>query len=115
MKQAVLVLALFPLIAFCVAGVAELRSNRSLAAKLSSLIPIVLGIAAFGLSFAPQILFDLTPPSSVTLSRAMTLFSALIASSGSFVSYSRRSSSVLMATGGLFMAAIWMFFGPARA
>ena len=115
MKQTMLVLALLPLLAFLVAGVAELRSNRKLAGKLSSLVPVVLGIAAFGFSFNPEIFLALTPSSSVTLSRVMTLFSALIACSGSFVPYSRRSSSVLIAAGGLLTAFFWMFFGPTRA
>jgi hypothetical protein len=99
----------FPLLAFCVAGVNELRSKRSGPEKLRSLIPIILGFAAFGLSLNPQGLLQVTPNSSVTLSRVMTMFSAVVACSGVFITYSRRSSAVWVACGGLVLALGWMF------
>jgi hypothetical protein len=108
-KQFVLVAAFLPLVAFCVAGVTELRAQRSGAEKLRSLIPIVLGIAVFGLSLSPQAIFQVTPSSSVTLSRVMTMVSAVVACSGVFVSFSRRSSAVWVACGGLVLAFFWMF------
>lgn len=109
MKHLVLILAFFPLAAFGVAGLTELRSERRTAEKLRNLIPIVLGIAAFALSLNPQGLLHVTPNSSVTLSRVMTLFSAVIACSGVFITYSRRSSGVWVASGGLLLALFWMF------
>lgn len=109
MKALVLVVAFFPVLAFCIAGLAELRSNRSRAEKLRCLIPIILGIAAFGLSLNPQALLQVSPSSSVTLSRVMTMFSAVIACSGVFITYSRRSSAVWIACGGLLLAFFWMF------
>ncbi len=109
MKQLVLILGLFPLVAFFAAGVAELRSEGSGAKKLRSLVPIVLGIAVFGLELNPEGLLLLTPNSSVTLSRVMTILSAVIACSGVFITYSRRSSAVWVACGGLLLAFFWMF------
>jgi hypothetical protein len=109
MKQLVLVLAFLPLLAFCVSGVTELRSKRTRAEKLRSLIPIILGIVAFGLALNPQGLLHVTPNSSVTLSRVMTMLSAAIACSGVFITYSRRSSAVWIACGGLVLAFFWMF------
>ncbi len=109
MKQLVLIFGFFPLFAFVAAGVAELRSEGSGAKKLRSLIPIVLGIAVFGLELNPGGPLLLTPSSSVTLSRVMTMLSALIACSGVFITYARRSSAVWVACGGLLLALFWMF------
>lgn len=109
MKHIAIVALFLPLLAFCVAGVIEVRSNRSVSEKLGSLIPIGLGIAVFGLALNPQWLFQVTPSSSVTLSRVMTMISAVIACSGVFVSYSRRASAVWVACGGLLLSFIWMF------
>ena len=109
MKHVALVVMFFPLLAFCVAGVIEVRSQRTGIEKFRSLIPIVLGIAAFGLLFGPGWLLDVTPQSSVTLSRTMTLACAVIACSGVFVSFSRRTSAVWVACGGLVLAFFWMF------
>jgi len=109
MKQLALILAFVPVVAFCVAGYTELRSRRSAAEKLRTLTPIILGIAAFAVSLNPQGLLQMTPNSSVTLSRVMTMFSAVIACSGVFITYSRRSSAVWVATGGLLLALFWMF------
>ena len=109
MKQIAIVVLFFPPLAFCVAAVIELRSKRSVGEKFGSLIPIVLGVAAFGLALNPQWLFQVTPSSSVTLSRVMTMISAVIACSGVFVPYSRRTSAVWVACGGLLLSFIWMF------
>ncbi|SRR6266481_6056936 len=109
MKQLALILGLLPVVAFCVAGYTELRSSRSAAEKLRNLTPITLGIAAFALSLNPDSLLHMTPNSSVTLSRVMTLFSAVVACSGAFITYSRRSSAVWVAAGGLVLALFWMF------
>jgi|SRR5579883_1921939 len=109
MKQVALVVMFFPLLAFCLAGVIEIRSQRAGIEKFRSLIPVVLGVAAFGLLFGPGWLLDVTPQSSITLSRVMTLASAVIACSGVFVSFSRRTSAVWVACGGLVLAFFWMF------
>jgi hypothetical protein len=109
MKFLLLVAFFFPLVAFCIAGVGELRSTTNAVAKLRGLVPVILGIAVFGISLAPQFVFEVTPSSSITLSRAMTMISAIIACSGAFIVYSRRSSSVWVACGGLVLAFSWMF------
>jgi hypothetical protein len=111
MKQIVLVVAFFPLLTFCVAGVIELRSRRSGIEKLGSLIPITLGFAAFGFSFAAGWLIDITPASSVTISRVKTMASSVIACSGIFVPYSRRTSAVWIAYG----SCCWRSFGCSTA
>ena len=109
MKQIAIVVLFFPLLAFCVAAFIELRSKRSVGEKFGTLVPIVLGVAAFALALNPRWLFQLTPSSSVTLSRVMTMISAVIACSGVFVSYSRRTSAIWVACGGLLLSFIWMF------
>ena len=109
MKRLLLVLWFFPLLAFCIAAIAELRSRAERFDKVRNLIPEVLGIAAFGLSIHPGRLLPLTPASSYILSHVMTLFSAVIACSGVFITYSRRSSAVWVALGGLVLTVVWMF------
>jgi len=109
MKTLLLVAWFLPLLAFCIAAIAELRSKAKRLDKIRNLIPVVLGIAAIGLTIHPGRVLPLTPTSSITFSRIMTLFSAAIACSGVFISYSRRSSAVWVASGGLFLALIWMF------
>jgi hypothetical protein len=109
MKQAAIVVLFFPLLAFCLAGAIEMRSDKDPMQKFTSLIPIVLGVIAFGLWFGPGWLLQITPESSVTLSRIMTMVSAIIACSGVFVSFSRRTSAMWVASGGLVLAFFWMF------
>lgn len=98
-----------PLFAFLIAGLMEWRSDRSLAQRIGKVVPIILGLAAFVLFFNPQGFLHVTPSSSVTLSRVMTMVCVLIACSGAFVVYSRRISSMLVALGGLVLAFGWMF------
>jgi hypothetical protein len=54
MKFLLLVAFFFPLVAFCIAGVGELRSTTNAVAKLRGLVPVILGIAVFGISLAPR-------------------------------------------------------------
>ena len=114
MKQLLAVLMFLPVFAFLIAGLMEMRSDRTFTQRLGKVIPVILGLGAFVLSLDPQVFLHVTPASSVTLSRVMTLFSALIACSGAFVNYSRRASSVFMAIGGMLMAFLWIFFGQLR-
>lgn len=100
---------LFPLFAFCFAAVTELRSDKKRGEKSLSLIPIVLGLVVYGFAWGPLRLFHVTLPSPLS-GRVMALISAFIASSGAFISYSRRSSSILVALGGLEITFIYMFF-----
>src|SRR5258706_6623402 len=109
MKQLLAVVMFFPLFAFLIAGLIELRSDMSLAQRLGKVVPIILGLTAFVLFFNPQGFLHVTPSSSVTLSRAMTMVCAVVASSGAFLAYSRRVSSALVAFGGLVLAYGWMF------
>lgn len=109
MKQVAIVVMFFPLLAFCLAGFIEIRSQRTGIEKFRSVIPVVLGIGAFAILFGPGWLLPVTPESSITLSRVMTLASAIISCSGVFVSFSRRTSAVWMACGGLVLVFFWMF------
>lgn len=109
MKQLFAIVMFFPLLAFLIAGLMELRSDRSLGQRFVKLVPVILGLAAFVLSFNPQGFLHVTPSSSVTLSRVMTIVCAVIACSGAFMVYSRRTTSVLVALGGLVLAFGWMF------
>ncbi len=109
MKQLLAVVMFFPLFAFLIAGLIELRSDMSLAQRLGKVVPIILGLTAFVLFFNPQGFLHVTPSSSVTLSRVMTMVCAVVASSGAFLAYSRRVSSALVAVGGLVLAYGWMF------
>jgi len=109
MRKFLLVLWFFPLLAFCAAGLAELRSKSGPSGKVRNLIPVLLGIVAFGVSIHPGRLLPIDATSSITLSRVMTFVSAAIACSGVFITYSRRSTAVWVASGGLVLMLIWMF------
>lgn len=109
MKQLLAVVMFLPLFAFIIAGVMELRSDGGLPHRLGRLIPVILGLTAFVLLFNPLGFLRVTPSSSITLCRAMTMACAVIACSGAFIAYSRRASSALIASGGLMLALVWMF------
>jgi|SRR5882724_10207938 len=95
---------IFPLIAFLIAGVIELRSEKRLAEKLLSLIAVLLGILVYGLFCAPEFL------PGFTVGNWLILSAAAVAASGAIIPYSRRSSSVLVAVGGLELVFIGIFF-----
>jgi hypothetical protein len=94
----------FLLIAFLIAGVIELRSEKRLAEKILSLIPVLLGILVYGLFWAPEF----SP--GLVVGNWLTLSAAAVASSGAIIPFSRRSSSVLVAVGGLELVFIGIFF-----
>jgi hypothetical protein len=104
MKRFEIALTFIPLIALVIAASTELRFGRNWPAKLSSITPILFGLAAFGISIRPDMLPHATPDSIYLLSRIMTLFSACIACSGVFINYSRKSSAILVAFAGLLLA-----------
>lgn len=108
-----IVVGLFPPLAFCLAGILEYRSQESLPTRLYRLIPISMGLAAFVLALGAAIDFAgflrVTPHSSVVLSLVMQAVSCIIACSGRFIKYSRHLSAFLVAGGGLVLAVIWMF------
>jgi hypothetical protein len=108
-KQIAIVLAFFPLVAFIIAAVTELRFCTTNLATIRNLIPSVLGIAAFWFLWNPDAVFPRTVDNWFLLSRVMAIFSAAIACSGVFIPYSRRSTSRWMAGGGLVLALIWVF------
>jgi hypothetical protein len=103
-KRLALVVACFPLVAFFIAAVAELRAGGRVSAVVLRMIPLVIGINAFVMVWAVE--------TSNTISRAMTMVSIGVACSGAFFEYSRRSSSRWVACGGLFLACLWMLNRP---
>lgn len=109
MKQLLHSVWFFSLLAFCLAAITELRSKAGRSEKVAALIPVAMGIAAFGFSIHPGRILTLTPASSILVSRVMTLISAVISSSGAFVRYSRRSSGIWVSVGGLILTVVWMF------
>lgn len=82
MKQLALLAMFLSLVAFGIAEVIELRSWREGLGNLRTLVPVTLGIAAFGLLFVPGGFIDITPAASVTISRLMAMLSAVVACSG---------------------------------
>lgn len=110
MKLFWLILLLFPFFAFCAAGIMELRSDRSLGAKLGTLGPPLLGIGAFAIACGLNSVLHLAANSFVANGRAMAMSSAIIASSGAFISYSRKSSGILIALGALELVFFFTFF-----
>jgi len=104
-----LVILYLSILAFFIAGGIELASNRSRAEKLRCSIPIILGIASLFLLFEQEPIFVATPSLYQTFRLVMMIFSAIIACSGVFIIYSRRSSSILVACGGLLLTFLWMF------
>jgi len=110
-KQIALVLAFFPLVAFIIAAVTELRFSASNLTTIRNLLPPVLGIAAFWFLWNPDAVFPLPRVAEIwfLLSRVMAIFSAAIACSGVFIPYSQRSTSRWMACGGLVLALMWLF------
>ncbi|HTU44911.1 MAG TPA: hypothetical protein VMF91_07605 [Bryobacteraceae bacterium] len=113
MKEIAFGAVLLPVTAFCVAGLIELKSKTSAAVKLARITFPVLGIVAFAFSLSPQTFTQAATSYPETFARVMTLLFALIGCSGSFVCYSRRISSVLVATGALMMAFFCAFLSLA--
>lgn len=99
-KRLALVVASLPLLAFFLATVSELRAGGRVSTVVVRMIPPLIGMNGFVMLWAVQ--------SSDTINHAMTMVSLTVASSGAFIRYSRRSSSLLVACGGLLLAALWV-------
>src|SRR6266542_4101324 len=100
-KIPALLLVFFPLLAFIVVGAIELPASRTAGDLLRRLVPPLLGIAALGPIWNPGAVGVVTPEESEGLSYILVLVASVVACSGVFVTYSRRSSGVWMALGGL--------------
>jgi len=115
MKLLVLGVMFLPVLAFCAAGIIELRASVSAAAKATRLLPIVLGTVAYGISWRPELALPAAVSSTFAFDKAATLFFSAIACSGAFISYSRRASAILIAVGSLFIEFLWVFLShPTR-
>jgi len=106
------VVVLLPLVAFLIAGAIELQSGRRPAGKTLSLVPVLLGILVYGLSWGPVFLPHFP---ELRFGNWLTFSSAVVACSGPVIPYSRRSSSALVAFGGLELVFIGIFFARAIA
>ena len=111
MNLFLLAVMVLPLPFFLVAGVLELRSGASCARRIANLIPVVLAIAAYGLSWNPGVFLPIALSAPIMYGKVMTMVFAVIACSCAFFTYSRRGSAILVASGALFMAFVWVFFG----
>jgi len=100
-KIPALLLVSFPLIAFLVVGATELVASRAAGDLARRLLAPFLGIAALALVWKPGMVGVATPAESISLGYILALVACIISFSGVFVTYSRRSSNVLMALGGL--------------
>jgi hypothetical protein len=95
------IVVVFPLLAFVVVGWTELRASRAAGDLLRRLVPPLLGVAALGLIWNPAAVGVVTAEESEGLSYILVLVASVVACSGVIVTYSRRSSGIWMALGGL--------------
>ena len=98
-------------ITFVLAAILELRSDAKLALKIQNLIPAILGLTIVAVSGASGNLFTDPSSSYSGLAHWIAFSSAVVGSSGALIRYSRKSSSILIALGGLTLAFLWIFFG----
>jgi hypothetical protein len=99
----------FPGLAFCMAGVIELRSERKLAARMLCLVPVLLGLGLYASLWSPEPL-HLPEFLRIANERFVTLIAATVACSGAFITFSKKTSSILIALGGLEMVFVSIFF-----
>jgi hypothetical protein len=108
-------IVLIPAVICCTVGAVELRSGTKLPRKLINLFPVVLALVVLGVFIAPNDrLLEAIGSSSHRIAPFMVLLSGIIGSSGAVISYSRKSSSILMALTGLMLAFLWFFFNQPR-
>lgn len=110
MKIAWALVLLFPLIAFCAAGMIELRSDKKMGHKLTILIPSLIGVGSFAMACGLGSFLHLSTSSFLGNGRIMAMLSGIIASSGSFIGYSSKRTGILMALGGLELMFLFIFF-----
>ena len=96
-KTLALAVACLPLAAFFVALVAELHAGGLMVVLRT--IPLIIGMNAFVMFWAANW--------SETTSHVMTMVSVAVAGSPAFIPYSRRSSSVWVACGGVILVLLW--------
>jgi hypothetical protein len=108
-------IVLTPAVMACGVGTIEFKSNLKLPRKVISLVPVILALAVLGVFIAPDDrLLSAIGSSSHEIAPLMVLLSGIIGSSGAVISYSRKSSSILMALTGLMLAFLWFFFNHPR-
>jgi hypothetical protein len=100
-KLPAIIFVFFPLLAFVIAGATELRTSRAIGDLLRRVGPAVLGIATLYVAVYPRTVGVVTPEGSEALSHLLVMVAAFVACSGVFISYSRRSSGIWIALGGL--------------
>jgi len=100
----------FPGIAFCTTGVIELRSDRKVATRMLCLVPVLLGLGLYGSLWSPEPPLHLPTFLTIANERFVTLIAAAVACSGAFINFSKKTSSILIALGGLEMVFVSIFF-----
>lgn len=102
------IVVFFPLVAFVVAAATELGASRAIG-DLRRLVAPFVGIAVLGLDLNPGIVGVATPEASEVLSHVLVMVASVVSCSGVFVTYSRRSSAIWVALGGLTLVFVSMF------
>lgn len=107
-KSPGVIVVFFPLVAFVVAAATELGASRAIG-DLRRLVAPFVGIAVLGLDLNPGIVGVATPEASEVLSHVLVMVASVVSCSGVFVTYSRRSSAIWVALGGLTLVFVSMF------
>jgi len=95
-------------------GIAEVRSSNTRTDKIRRLAPVILALGLVIVFFLLERLIDITAQQMPWVERSMTFLSLIVGLSGVLISYSRKSSSILMAVTGLMLAYYWAFLSLPR-
>ena len=95
-------------------GCVELRSDLRFLEKLKNIVPVILTILLVIVYFSLDGVINTASSSMPWLAGVMTVVALLLTFSGALVTYSRKSSSILMASAGLILAFYWAFTSVAK-
>ena len=108
-KLPALLLLFFPLVSFLVVAVTELLATSTVSNLVRRLVPPSLGTAALALVWNPGMFGVVTSEGLARLSYILVLLASIVSCSGVFFTFSRRSSGVWMAIGGLTLVFVSLF------
>lgn len=104
-----------PGIVVILVGLGEIKSATTRTDKLRRLVPVLLAfVLVVVFSLQAILILDETSSYMPWITRTMILLAVLIALSGVFIKYSRRTSAVVMAFGGLLLVFYWAFLSLPR-
>jgi len=95
-------------------GIAEVRFSDTRTAKIRRLAPVILALALVIVFFLLERFIDITAPQMLWWAGGMTVLSLIVGLSGVLISYTRKSSSILMAVAGFMLAYYWAFLSLPR-